>query len=101
MQRVPDIKNVARFGDGLVDGETVGGVAAGVVEHVEVRRRSKKCFTGCLKPNVFFFFLFNDDPLRISGKWVGLELKHSLGQPAGDGGAHTSRCGGAAGKCKE
>lgn len=70
---------MAGFSDGLIDGEAVGGVAAGIVEHVEVRRGRKKCFWGCLESMVFFIFLFDYDPLRFSGEWVRFELKHSLG----------------------
>lgn len=90
---------MAGFSNSLVNGQTEGSVALGIIEHVKIRCRSQKCFWGCLVSIVFFLF-FNDNPLGFSSEWVGFELKHSLGQPAGGGGgAHASGCGGATGKC--
>lgn len=75
---------MAGFSDGLVNGLTEGSIAAGIIEHVKIRRRSKKGFWGCLDPVVFFLF-FNNNPFGFSRELIDFELKHSLGRSANGG----------------
>lgn len=72
---LPDVKNVAGSGYGLVYGFAVSSVPRRVVEHVEVRRRSEKGFMGSVETLSFWFVFFNDDPLRVAGEWVDSELE--------------------------
>ena len=85
-ETVPDIKGMARSGNGLVNGLAERSVPGRVVEHVQIRRRSQK---GLLRKKLTFFFVFvfvfvDDDPLGVPGERVEPELERALGW----GGAH-------------
>lgn len=81
---VPDIKHVARFSDHLVDGQAIGSIPVRVIKHVKIRRRGQKRFLRTFR-NILVFL--DDNPPRVTGEWVELQLEHSLSRHGarGDG----------------
>lgn len=61
--RVPDIENVARFGDGFFNGLSKCSVSGGIVEHVQIRRSGEKR----LVEGLFVAVFVDDDPFRVTG----------------------------------
>lgn len=70
---------MAGLGDGLLDRFTEGAIPAGIVEHIEVGGGTKEGFWGLILLFLFPFLLslFDDDPLRVAGQGVELELERA------------------------
>jgi len=62
--RVPDIEDMARFGDGFLNGLAKCLVSGGVIKHVQIRCRGKEGLVEILVEALVI--VFNDYPFRVT-----------------------------------